>query len=377
MLIERLKVRGLLSFGPKGIDLELEPLNVLIGPNGSGKSNLLAALALLRATTGDLGAYLDATGGEDEWFWRGPISSKGLLAPRPSITTTAKHSVTRAELRHSLSLFLREDVKWLIEEALWRDNKAGDDVVSIYDSSVLPLPDGFTEGQSVISQADCFPNSDEIRWLCSQYAGIRLYRNWTFGTNAPTRQGQSAELPGDALAESADNLANVIAGFPASRREQVTYYLRRFYDRVVGISTPVRDGKVSLVIEESDGGEMPASRLSDGTLRYLCLLAVLLDPNPPPLIGVEEPELGLHPDIIPDIARLMIEASERTQLVVATHSPVFVDELTERPSSIIACEHYDGETHCHRVNPESLKAWQGERGLGEVWSMGGIGGNRW
>ena len=376
MLIERLKVGGLLSFGPKGIDLELEPLNVLIGPNGSGKSNLLAALALLRATTKDLGAYLDATGGH-EWLWRGPLSSKEIWVPSPGIDTTTRLPAGKGALWHSLSPFPGGEFEWLIEEEVRRLNKAGDDVVSIHDSSVLPLPDGFTEGQSVISQADCLPNSDEIRWLHSQYAGIRLYRNWTFGVSAPTRQGQSAELSGDALAESADNLANVIAGFPASRREQVTYYLRRFYDRVVGISTPVRDGKVSLVIEESDGGEMPASRLSDGTLRYLCLLAVLLDPNPPPLIGIEEPELGLHPDIIPDIARLMIEASERTQLVITTHSPVFVDELTERPSSIIACEHYDGETHCHRVNPESLKAWQGERGLGEVWSMGGIGGNRW
>ena len=377
MLIERLKVRGLLSFGPKGIDLELEPLNVLIGPNGSGKSNLLAALALLRATTEDLGAYLDATGGKDEWFWRGHISSKGIWTPSQGITATTRLPAGKGTLSHGLSPFPRGGGKWLIEEGLQRRNKAGDDVVFIFDSGVLPLPDGFTESQSVISQADCLPNSDEIRWLSSQYAGIRLYRNWTFGVSTPTRQGQSTELSGDALAESADNLANVIAGFSASRRERLTHYLRRFYDRVVGISTPVRDGKVSLVIEESDGGEMPASRLSDGTLRYLIILAVLLDPNPPPLIGIEEPELGLHPDIIPDIAKLMIEASERTQLVVATHSPVFVDELTERPSSIIACEHYDGETHCHRVNPESLKAWQGERGLGEVWSMGGIGGNRW
>ena len=377
MLIERLEVKGLRSFGPEGIDLELEPLNVLIGPNGSGKSNLLAVLALLRATTRDFGTYFDATGGEDGWFWRGPPSSKDIRALSPVIRATTRLPAGKGTLWHGLSLFPRGEFKWLIEEALRRRNKAGYVVVSIYDSGILPLPDGITKGQSVISQADCLPNSDEIRWLRNQYAGIRLYRNWTFGVGAHTRQAQSAGLAGDVLAESTDNLANVIAGFPASRREQVTHYLRRFYDRVVGISTPVRDGKVSLVIEEIHGGEMPASRLSDGTLRYLSLLATLLNPDPPPLIGVEEPELGLHPDIIPDIARLMIEASERTQLVITTHSPVFVDELTERPSSIIACEHYDGETHCHRVNPESLKAWQGERGLGEVWSMGGIGGNRW
>ena len=376
MLIERLEVKGLLSFGPKGIDLELEPLNVLIGPNGSGKSNLLAALELLRATTGDLDAYFGETGGAEEWFWKSSLHRSNWV-PESFVSASTRLPRDKGTLEHSMSIIPAGSFGLITEESVVRRNKATRERgVSIYDSGT-PSTDGDIDSQSVMSQMGRMRNNCELTWLRRQYSGIRLYRNWTFGVSTPTRQGQSAELSGDALAESADNLANVIAGFPASRREQVTYYLRRFYDRVVGISTPVRDSKVSLVIEEIHGGEMPASRLSDGTLRYLSLLATLLDPDPPPLIGIEEPELGLHPDIIPDIARLMIEASERTQLVVATHSPVFVDELTERPSSIIACEHYDGETHCHRVNPESLKAWQGERGLGEVWSMGGIGGNRW
>ena len=375
MLIERLQVRGLLSFGPKGIDLELEPLNVLIGPNGSGKSNLLAVLGLLRATTGDLGAYLDETGGYREWSWRGP-SRHGERHRHPSINATVRLPRGKGTLQHGLSTFLGHD-GWIIGEFLRRRNNAGDDIVSIHETSDLPLPDGFTENQSVMAQTGCVPSASELRWLSKRYAAIRLYRNWTFGAGAPTRRGQNAELAGDVLIEGADNLASVIAGFSASRRDKLTDYLRRFYDRVVGISTPVRDGKVSLVVEESDGGVMPASRLSDGTLRYLSLLAVLLDPNPPPLIAIEEPELGLHPDIVPDLVKLMLEASERTQLVVATHSPVFVDELTEHPSSVVAFDHYDGETRCRRVNPEAMSVWLNEHNLGAVWASGGIGGNRW
>ena len=371
MLIERLQVRGLLSFGPKGIDLELEPLNVLIGANGSGKSNLLAVLGLLRATAGDLGAYLDETGGYQEWLWSGP-SDPG----DPYIRSTVKLPRGKGTLGHILSTF-RGNGGWLVEEDIHRRNNAGDDIVFIHDSNTLPLPDGFTENQSVMAQTGCVPNAPELHWLSKRYAAIRLYRNWTFGAGAPTRRGQNAELAGDVLIEGADNLASVIAGFSASRRDKLTDYLRRFYDRVVGISTPVRDGKVSLVVEERDGGEMPASRLSDGTLRYLSLLTLLLDPNPPPLIAIEEPELGLHPDIIQDIVKLMIEASSHTQLVVTTHSPVFVDELTEHPSSVVAFDHYDGETHCRRVNPEAMSVWLKEHYLGAVWASGGIGGNRW
>ena len=122
---------------------------------------------------------------------------------------------------------------------------------------------------------------------------------------------------------------------------------------------------------------IPAGRLSDGTLRYLNLLAILLNPNPPALIGIEEPELGLHPDVIYDLAELLVEASARTQLVVTTHSPTLINALTDHPTSVVACGKHQGQTWFKRVTREALEPWIDEHSLGEVWSMGGIGGNRW
>ena len=129
--------------------------------------------------------------------------------------------------------------------------------------------------------------------------------------------------------------------------------------------------------EERGGREIPATRLSDGTLRYLCLLAILLHPDPPPLIAIEEPELGLHPDIIPQLAKLLVAASERTQLVVTTHSDVLVDALTSQPESVIVCEKVDGESQFRRLDADQLKEWLEKYTLGQLWSMGEIGGNRW
>lgn len=83
---------------------------------------------------------------------------------------------------------------------------------------------------------------------------------------------------------------------------------------------------------------IPATRLSDGTLRYLCLLAILCDPDPPPLICIEEPELGLHPDVLPKLADHLLAASKYTQLIVTTHSDVLVDAMSETPESIVVCE---------------------------------------
>ena len=122
---------------------------------------------------------------------------------------------------------------------------------------------------------------------------------------------------------------------------------------------------------------IPARRLSDGTLRYLCLLAILVDPDPPPLIVIEEPELGLHPDIHPQLAALMVDASSRTQLIVTTHSDILVDALTDTPEAVVVCENVDGSTQLERLTSETLEPWLDKYRLGELWLRGEIGGTRW
>jgi predicted ATPase len=122
---------------------------------------------------------------------------------------------------------------------------------------------------------------------------------------------------------------------------------------------------------------IPATRLSDGTLRYLSLLAILCHPDPPAVIGIEEPELGLHPDILPTIAELLKKASERTQLFVTTHSDALVSALSDVPESILVCESMPQGTTIERLEPERLREWLKDYRLGEIWRMGEIGGNRW
>ena len=102
---------------------------------------------------------------------------------------------------------------------------------------------------------------------------------------------------------------------------------------------------------------IPASRLSDGTLRYMALAAILLDPDPPPLVVIEEPELGLHPDLTLGIGRMLVEASQRMQLVVTTHSTGLIDALDECPSSVVVCEKDDGESLFERLEPKYLTEW--------------------
>ena len=121
---------------------------------------------------------------------------------------------------------------------------------------------------------------------------------------------------------------------------------------------------------------IPATRLSDSTLRYMCLLCILWNPDPVPLVCLEKPELGLHPDILPILADLLIEASERTQLIVTTHSDVLVDCFTDTPESIVICEKQDGQTHLKRLNSLDVQHWLDEYTLGELWTKGELGGTR-
>ena len=129
------------------------------------------------------------------------------------------------------------------------------------------------------------------------------------------------------------------------------------YGGIIDVSCPVTGGTVGLFLEESDGRQIPASLLSDGTLRYLSLLAILLHPTPPPLIALEEPELGLHPDVVAEVAKLRMQASSRTQIVVTSHSRMLVDALTDHPSSVVVCEKDRGDSHFERLDGTRLKAW--------------------
>ena len=137
-------------------------------------------------------------------------------------------------------------------------------------------------------------------------------------------------------------------------------------------------GIVSSFFLEENGVEIPAARLSDGTLRYLCLLTILCDPTPPPLVCIEEPELGLHPDVLPGLADLFREASERCQLIVTTHSGDVrgcTDGKRLRVSSI--CEKEEWQTRLRRLKREDVCHQLEKCRLGELWSSGELGGNRW
>ena len=152
--------------------------------------------------------------------------------------------------------------------------------------------------------------------------------------------------------------------------------LRDLYEEFCDFDIIIEGGTVEVFFTE---GEfiIPATRLSDGTLRYLCLLAILCDPDPPPLVCIEEPELGkLHPNILLEVADRLVDAFERTELIVTTDSDILVDAMSERPDAVIVCEKHSGRP-MERLNEQKLSVWLKKYRLGELWTRGELGGTRW
>jgi len=218
----------------------------------------------------------------------------------------------------------------------------------------------------------------EITYLAEAYEKWRIYREWAFGRNTVFREPQKADMRNDRLEEDFSNLGMFLSRLrktPKAKR-QILEGLRDLYEGVTDFEPIPEGGTVQLFFTEGDFS-IPATRLSDGTLRYLCLLAILCDPEPPPLICIEEPELGLHPDILPKLADRLVAASERTQLIVTTHSDILVDAMTERPEAVVVCEKHEGKTEMQRLRKEDLAAWLGKYRLGQLWIDGQLGGKRW
>ena len=205
---------------------------------------------------------------------------------------------------------------------------------------------------------------------------IRTFREWTFGRYVPIRQPQPADLPEDHLLPDSRNLALVLNQIEHVSSALLEQLLRQFFPRFKRMSTKVSGGTVQFYLHETGfSTPIPATRLSDGTIRFIALLATLLSPSPPPLVCIEEPELGLHPDAVALLADLLVDASERMQLVVTTHSDALVSALTNHPDSIVACERPGAGTVLRRLDAAKLDGWLEEYRLGDLWRMGDLGAN--
>jgi len=379
MLIKQLQISNLLSYGPESTSITLGALNVLIGPNGSGKSNFLEALSLLQAAPDQITRPIRDGGGIKDWLHKSPNPD----APKDArIDAVIANRGGTKDFRYSLAFHETGGRFEISDEFL--ENETADTGKSqpyfyyrwnggrpVLNTTTLGerklLRESIKPDQSILAQkrdADLYP---ELTWVADQLRAMRLYREWTFGRYAPPRLPQKTDLPTDKLEQDASNLGLVLnrLRMNVAARRRLLEALRVVYPGIEDVDVRIEGGTAQVFLIETNG-IMPATRLSDGTLRYLSMLALLCDPAPPPLVVIEEPELGLHPDVLPSLANLLIEASARTQIIITTHAPALVDALVDEPDAILVCERHANGSSIKRLSAEDLSPWLDKYHAGEL-----------
>lgn len=387
---KRIKIHGFKSL--KDIDFEMKPLNVLIGPNNGGKTNFLEFFEFLsKAAYEELQNSIARCGGFDSLLFAGYVNSKSIEDKKisweidfsipflPDEERDFSYKVTLAsEWPYSSGASI--DNEWLNKNNL--KERMQKQTLTPLERSLrggllgrsLGKPGRpLKEGELTIAQA---PQDIEIH--LREYIRSWAIYEFSTATNSPLRREQSLKA-GVRISPTGDNLAAVLH----SMKERGEY--REAYNEIIKtlkVAFPtlkdlrfpceVSEGKIALRWEGEFKREFPANVLSDGVLKFLCLTTLLLSPDPPDLICIDEPEIGLHPQLIGLVAELLTAASERTQLIVTTHSPQLIKRL--KPEDVVIVEKKDGATELRRLPPEELESWLKDFTLDELWLTGVIGG---
>jgi predicted ATPase len=378
--ISRLSVTGYRRL--RALDIELRPFNVLIGANSVGKSSFLDVFDLLAASAGDvLQTTITDLGGMASLLTADGRTNAIKLALQ-------MHQEGAAPLEYGLRLS-SETVGYVISNEVLAERSddptfipdryidAEGPRVRYYDSGGFIEPNwDYKSQETALSQVPrTHRKAESFRRLLADISEV--YHSLDVSTRAPIRTPQplsNAPTPG---ADGADLVSCLytIRETARERFEAIEDALRAAFPAFERLDfPPVAAGRPTLAWKEN-GFARPfyASELSEGTLRFLWLATLLQSPGLPRITLIDEPEVSLHPEMLRLLADLMREASERTQLIVATHSDRFVRFLD--PKELIVCDRDEtGGMTTQWADELDLKAWLEDYTLDQLWSKGILGG---
>lgn len=378
------------------MEVRLSALNVLVGPNGAGKTNLLDVIAFLGdAIRDDLGPALDRRGGLERVLFRGDKRSRTVQIEVEAAVT--KNSSLRATDNYSLAFSLvrlrsraRGDHSLLrrAETFAFKRTAGPGRRIAIKGSHITFTTQGRERtaslregslGLSALPKLSPEDGGDQVEALADLFASFRV-----FDVDVGRARRPSTEPLSRRLANDASNLAPFLLYLATEHEERFAALERDAAAFIPGLErlefVPLGgagEGLVLHLIEHGLEGFTTLQEASYGSVRALALLALLYDPSPPRLTCIEEIDHGLHPHILDRLVELLREGSERTQYLIATHSPALVNRL--RADELIVCQRdKDGASHIPAIEPALVRDMEselhGEVGLGELWFTGALGG---
>jgi len=360
--LHALQVRGFKSIRDQR--LELDSLNVFIGGNGVGKSNLVGVFHFLnRVTNQQLQIYTGEAGGANAILHFGRKHTQALSIKTEFHTEPAHANIYEFELKPTDDdrfIFKSEKTKY------W-------DMVH-YDTS-----QDFDEAWSGHVEAHVAESKKHIaQYIREHLNSYRIYHFHDTSSSADVKQtGDLAD--NHFLRPDAANLAAFL--YLLEQRwsdhykniEETVRLVAPFLKRFKLAPSALNPDKIRLEWEENGSDTyFNAAALSDGTLRFICLATLLLQPVLPSIILIDEPELGLHPAAIQVLASLLESAATRTQLIVATQSVTLINQL--RPEHVWVVDREEGQSVFRSLKAVDITSWLEDYGLGELWEKNIFGG---
>jgi predicted ATPase len=360
MRLDRISVKGYKSI--RELDLSLRSLNVMIGANGAGKTNLISLFRLLnQMVAGDLQNAIATAGGAETFLHFGSKTTPGI-----ELTLTfgqnGYHCIWSPSADDSL-FFRKEDCIFSGTQY-----KAGPHRESL----------GSGHRESRLREAVEQWQSKVPRYVLDAFGTWRLYHFHDTSESAPVKK--RGEINDNvSLRPDAGNLAAFLflmkaqaSGHYLAIRDTIRQ-VAPFFDDFILRPDPANETRIQLEWREQ-GSDYPfmAHHLSDGTLRFICLATLLLQPTLPSTVVIDEPELGLHPLAITMLASLLKSASTRTQVIVATQSVPLVNQL--QPEDILVVDRVERQSTFRQLEAQQIQDWLDDYGLGDLWEKNLIGG---
>ena len=356
-------------------DLKLENLNVLIGANGSGRSNFLSFFKLLHfEMIGALQEFIGRSGGAGSLLHFGAKVTPQITAELEMIFESRSFSyrMTLADTPPDTLRFTEESAQDFIVGVGFPDRPK-----ALIPGVFAHLGTGHPESALLSPERARNPIQQFFKKTLS---GIRFYQFHDTSEQSSLRKRSDVQDNSYLYTDGRN-----IAAFLRLLREKEPECYQRVVETVHLVFPFFKD----FVLEPDKGGnfvmlrwraaglaeyEFGPHQISDGTLRFIALATLLLQPHDwlPPLIAIDEPELGLHPYAIKILASLLQDAANFTQIIVATQSAALVDLM--EPGEVIVVDMVDGASKFERQSREKLKEWLDEYTLSQLWEMNFIGG---
>lgn len=356
-MINRIKIQGYKSI--KDLDLELKPINVLIGSNGVGKSNFLSFFKLVNNIYEQrLQNYVAKQGGADNLLYFGRKTTSNIYG---------KISFIKDITANSNNVYYFDLVPDIFNSFVIDTEGSGFNVIDWEDDKqnyffVTDIRESIIKGSST------FRN----KFISNYLDSMKIFHFHDTAESSPLRTPAQID-DNKYLREDGNNLAAFLyylqQKHPKSfnRIQKTIHSIAPYFERFDLHPDRLNENSIKLEWKEVNQPEtyFNASHFSDGTLRFIALATLLMQPELPEVIIIDEPELGLHPFAINKLASLIRKASSTSQIIISTQSVNFVDNF--EPEEIITVDRVENESVFMRLDSCELKGWLSDYTIGDLW----------